>query len=128
MKGYYSSSRKCRKCPRKKPLEVILTICFVVVVGKKTDFYVPIFPNYLNRFFLLTGFATIYYILGSYLLQYRLYNELFSQLTVQLKIIIATFQIVASSSYVLSVDYPDYFTSFAEILAVMLTSRAMILK
>jgi hypothetical protein len=51
MKGYYSSSRKCRKCPRKKPLEVILTICFVVVVGKKTDFYVPIYPNYLNRFF-----------------------------------------------------------------------------
>jgi len=99
----------------------------VVAVGKKTDFYAPIFPNYLNSFFLLIGFATIYYILGSYLLKYRLYNELFSQLTVQLKIIIATFQIVASSSYVLSVDYPDYFTYFAEILAVMLTSRAVIL-
>ena len=78
--------------------------------------------------FLHIGFAVIYYILGSYLLKYRLYNEFFSQLTVQLKIIIATLQIVASSSYVLSVDYPDYFTSFAEILAVMLTSRAMILK
>ena len=78
--------------------------------------------------YLLLGFALIYYILGSYLLKYRLYNEFFSQLTVQLKIIIATFQIVASSSYVLSVDYPDYFTSFAEILAVMLTPRVLILK
>jgi len=94
-KGYYSSSRKCRKCSRKFSPEMILTICFVVVVG----------------------FAVIYYILGSYLLKYRLYNEFFSQLTVQLKIIIATLQIVASSSYVLSVDYPDYFTYFAEILA-----------
>ena len=72
---------------------------------------------------MLIGFAIIYYILGSYLLKYRLYNEFFSQLTVQLKIIIATLQIVASSSYVLSVDYPDYFNTFAEILAVMLTSR-----
>ena len=70
--------------------------------------------------YLLIGFAVIYRIIGSYLLKYRLYNEFFSQLTVQLKIIIATLQIVASSSYVLSVDYPDYFTYFAEILAVII--------
>ena len=107
---------------------MILTIYFVVVVGKSFDCHTPIFPNHLNYFFLQIGFAVIYYILGSYLLKYRLYNEFFSQLTVQLKIIIATFQIVASSSYVLSVDYPDSFTSFAEILVVMLTSRVMILK
>jgi hypothetical protein len=46
MKGYYSSSRKCRKCLRKMSLEVILTICFMVVVGKSSDFHVPKFPNY----------------------------------------------------------------------------------
>ena len=128
MKGYYSSSRKCRKCLRKLSPEMILTICFVVVVGKCSDCHIPIFPNYVNCFFLHIGFAVIYYILGSYLLKYRLYNEFFSHLTVQLKIIIATFQIVASSSYVLSVDYPNYFTSFAEIFAVMFTSRVMIIK
>jgi hypothetical protein len=120
MKGYHSSSRKCRKCSRKFSPEMILTIYFLVVVGKSSDCHTPIFPNHLKYFFFHVGFAVIYYILGSYLLKYRLYNEFFSQLTVQLKIIIATFQIVASSSYVLSVDYPDSFTSFAEILVVML--------
>jgi hypothetical protein len=50
MKGYYSSSRKCRKCSRKFSLKMILTICFVVVVGKSSDFHVPIFPIYVNWF------------------------------------------------------------------------------
>ena len=48
MKEYYSSNRKCRKCIRKLSPEMILTMCFVVVVGKSSDFHVPIFPNYVN--------------------------------------------------------------------------------
>lgn len=128
MKGYYSSNRKCRKCSRKLSLEVILTICFVVVVGISFVFHILIFHKLFPLNDLSIGFAIIYHILGSYLLKYRLYNEFLSQLTVQLKIIIATFQIVASSSYVLSVNYPDYFTSFAEILAVMIIYRMMISK
>ena len=53
MKGYYSSNRKCRKCLRKLSPEMILTICFVVVVGKCSDFHVPIFPDSVNLFICL---------------------------------------------------------------------------
>ncbi len=54
------------------------------------------------------------------MLKYRLYNEFFSELIVQLKIIIATFQIISSSSNTLSVNYPHLFQSFTEIIQVWL--------
>jgi hypothetical protein len=67
---------------------------------------------------MLIAFAIIYHILAGYLLRYRLYNQFFSELTVQLKIVIATFQIVANSTYALSVNYPYNFGSFSNLVEV----------
>ena len=64
------------------------------------------------------GFTIIYQFLAGIILKYHLYNEFFSELTVQLKIIIATFQIISSSSNTLSVNYPHLFQSFTEIIQV----------
>ena len=53
MKGYHSSSRKCRKCSRIFLPVMILTIYFLVVVGKSSDCHTPIFPNHLKYFFFM---------------------------------------------------------------------------
>jgi hypothetical protein len=66
------------------------------------------------------GFTIIYQFLAGIILKYHLYNEFFSELTVQLKIIIATFQIISSSSNALSVNYPQYFEGFTNIVEVLL--------
>ncbi len=68
--------------------------------------------------FMWIAFALIYHILAGYMLRYRLYNQFFSELTVQLKIVIATFQIVANSTYALSVNYPYNFGSFSNLVEV----------
>ena len=64
------------------------------------------------------AFAILYHIIAGYMLKYRLCNEFFSELIVQLKIIIATFQIISSSSNTLLVNYPHLFQSFTEIMQV----------
>ena len=64
------------------------------------------------------GFTVIYQFLAGIILKYNLYSEFFSELTVQLKIIIATFQIVSNSSNALSVNYPQYFEGFTNIIQV----------
>ena len=66
------------------------------------------------------GFTIIYQFLAGIILKYHLYNEFFSELTVQLKIIIATFQIISSSSNALLVNYPQYFEGFTNIVEVLL--------
>jgi len=93
--GYYSANQYCLKCSNQ-----VLSIQHVALISIA----------------IIIAFALIYHILAGYLLRYRLYNQFFSELTVQLKIVIATFQIVANSTYALSVNYPYNFGSFSNLV------------
>jgi hypothetical protein len=93
-------------------LMVIMTMVVMTIMMIKSIYFL------LYVMIILIGSTIIYQFLAGIILKYHLYNEFFSELTVQLKIIIATFQIISSSSNALSVNYPPYFEGFTNIVQV----------